>query len=117
MKYGLTEKELKLIKDVLASNSKVEKALLFGSRAMGTHSYNSDIDILLVGKELTLRDESQLMSQMEALNISYSVDLIREHTVTSEAVKEHVREFGVVIYERERAGRGGNVEGGWSEYE
>ncbi|MDG5816151.1 nucleotidyltransferase domain-containing protein [Chitinispirillales bacterium ANBcel5] len=115
MKYGLTEKELKLIKDVLASNSKVEKALLFGSRAMGTYSYNSDIDILLVGKELTLRDESQLMSQMEALNISYSVDLIRKHTVTSEAVKNHVREFGVVIYEREGAGRGGNVEEGRSE--
>jgi predicted nucleotidyltransferase len=37
MKYGLSDKQLQEIKEILASYESVEKAVLFGSRAIDTH--------------------------------------------------------------------------------
>lgn len=48
MKYNLPERVIKDI-TVLADKHGVEKVILFGSRARGTHSERSDIDIAVSG--------------------------------------------------------------------
>jgi predicted nucleotidyltransferase len=45
MKYGLSDKQLQEIKEILASYVSVEKAVLFGSRAIDTYKEASDVDI------------------------------------------------------------------------
>ena len=41
---------------ILSANERVERVVLFGSRAMQTNSPESDIDLVLIGKELTFSD-------------------------------------------------------------
>jgi predicted nucleotidyltransferase len=51
MKYGLSDKQLQEIKEILASYESVEKAVLFGSRAIDTYKEASDVDIAIKGKK------------------------------------------------------------------
>ncbi|MEH0007594.1 MAG: nucleotidyltransferase domain-containing protein [Flavobacteriales bacterium] len=44
MKYGLSEKQLREITDILSTYDEVTEATLFGSRAMDTYKEASDVD-------------------------------------------------------------------------
>jgi predicted nucleotidyltransferase len=51
MKYGLSDKQLQEIKEILASYESVDKAVLFGSRAIDTYKEASDVDIAIKGEQ------------------------------------------------------------------
>jgi len=96
--YGLKKSECVALRDVLAKSPGVDRVVLFGSRAMGTYSAASDIDLALYGDGLTLQDVAQLASDIEECNLPVEVDLIRYDTITSEPMKEHIAKFGKVFY-------------------
>jgi predicted nucleotidyltransferase len=90
---GLNDKTRHAILEVLNQHPKIERTLLFGSRAMGTFTHTSDIDLALYG-ELTLRDQARIVSEMEQLSIPYKVDLVRMKTVTSQELLDHIKQHG-----------------------
>ena len=53
MSDGLKAQHRTAIIATLAANNRVEQAVLFGSRAMGTNTVTSDVDIALFGQHLT----------------------------------------------------------------
>lgn len=91
---GLAEKHQKQIVKIISGCSHVESALLFGSRALGTHKPNSDIDIAIVGDEITTGDVASLLEQIESTTIPYKVDIVVMHKITSEALINHIRQYG-----------------------
>lgn len=54
-KFGLTARNRKIITDILAAYPEVERAIIYGSRARGSHQLGSDIDLTLQGESLTGR--------------------------------------------------------------
>lgn len=50
MTDGLKDAHREAIVAALAANARVERAVLFGSRATGTNNVASDVDIALFGK-------------------------------------------------------------------
>ena len=46
---GLTIHELDAIRSVIARHHNVQRAIVYGSRARGTHRHNFYVDIALVG--------------------------------------------------------------------
>jgi len=90
---GLSAKHRDLINKVLAKHSKVDRVVLFGSRAMGTFNATSDVDLALYG-DLSMKDQAKISLEMDELSIPYKVDLVRMNTVTSTALLEHIKEFG-----------------------
>ena len=50
MKHGLPEHVLQKIRAVFARYPQVERAILYGSRAKGSHKNGSDIDLTLCGR-------------------------------------------------------------------
>jgi predicted nucleotidyltransferase len=60
------------------------KIYLFGSRATGTNSPFSDIDIAIdAGKQLPITDIDEANSIMASLNIPYKVDIVDFHHISS----------------------------------
>jgi len=100
MKNALSQEELAQIRQVLQSVPVVEKAVLFGSRAVGTARPNSDVDIMLFGERLKLLDMMQVNSLLDDTTLPYKFDLIR-HDTTNAALLEHVRQYGEVVYDAE----------------
>ena len=61
---------------MLADEFAISKATLFGSRAAGTHSENSDIDLILeFNKPITLMVLASLKDRLEGL-LGLNVDII-----------------------------------------
>ena len=100
MSDGLKSKHRAAIIAKLADNERVERAVLFGSRAMGTNTVTSDVDIALFGPQLTLTDQATLAAACEDLPMAQSVDLLLHNTIDNQALIEHIRNHGVEWYRR-----------------
>ena len=89
-----------IITAILERHASVRKASLFGSRAMGTHSPSSDIDLALEGDRLTLEDLGRLAADFGESSLPVAVDLLRTDTISSEPLKAHIARHGAVLWER-----------------
>ena len=89
--YGLTAEELNQIVTVLRQ-AHVKKAILFGSRAKGTHKTGSDVDIAVFGDEKKI---AEILN--EETNLPYFFDVINMETITSQNLREHIRRVGKII--------------------
>jgi predicted nucleotidyltransferase len=97
METGLSEKSLQAIANVVYSNERVQEAKIFGSRAIGTFREGSDIDICLIGEELTLTDLNRISSELDELNIPEMIDLVNFRTIKSENLLKHIENFSIHI--------------------
>ena len=97
---GLSEKQLERIRNTIASCPRVDKALIFGSRAMGTYRNGSDIDIALDGEDLTLDDILRLHSSIDSLNLPYFVDIVDVKRIENPDLRDHIKRIGMLIYQR-----------------
>jgi len=85
---GLTQKEIKQIKDTL-NKIEVNKIILFGSRAKGTNQKASDVDLAIDGDEkkayYLLNEESPLPYFFDVLNLA---------KIKNQNLKEHIKRVG-----------------------
>ena len=100
MTDGLKAAYRAAIIDILAANERVERAVLFGSRAMETFTPASDVDIALFGDHLTLTDQASLAIAIDELPMAQRVDLLLHKTVDNDALREHIEQHGVEWYRR-----------------
>jgi predicted nucleotidyltransferase len=95
MTDGLKDKHRNAIIEILSSCSRVERVVLFGSRAMGTFTTTSDVDLALFGDELTLTDHANLAEAVDELSIAQQVDILLYKSIKNEKLLEHIKTHGV----------------------
>jgi len=94
---GLDERELKLIRDVLARHAEVTGAVLFGSRAKGTATPSSDVDLALEGINDPLQAEA-IAAELEELPLPYLFDVKALSTIRHRPQRDHIARVGVRIH-------------------
>jgi uncharacterized protein len=102
--YGLREKDMQFLQQAFERVSGLEQAVLYGSRARGTHRLGSDIDLALKGKTLTLRDILRFQANCDEHSPSLlRVDVVQYDTlggVGSAALRASIdRDGGVVVFD------------------
>jgi type I restriction enzyme S subunit len=100
MRFGLDDNILEQIIKVFEANPKVDKALVFGSRAKGNYRPDSDIDIAIKGQEVNFTDILRLSGKLDELNLPYKMDLLDYNTTEEPALVEHIDRVGVEVYSR-----------------
>ena len=95
---GLTEKEWEQIRTVFRAVPAIEKAVLFGSRAMGLARGNSDVDIMLYGEELTMGDVAHARALLEETTLPYQFDLILCDSMNTK-LRKHIEQYGKILIE------------------
>ena len=85
----------------LAANHRVERAVVFGSRATGTSTVSSDVDLVLFGDRLTLTDQPRLAAAMDEILMAQTVDLILYSSITNQTLQQHIKRQGVEWYARD----------------
>ena len=98
---GLGAATLTRIAKVLASFPQVEQAVLYGSRAMGRHKPGSDIDLTLVGPELTASLVGDIEQALDDLLLPYEIDLSAHHLLNHSELEAHIARVGVVVYRKQ----------------
>nr|WP_246203201.1 nucleotidyltransferase domain-containing protein [Vibrio aestuarianus] len=83
--------------DAVLSNPLVERAWVFGSRALGTFKESSDIDIALEGQSLTLNEIAMMLDTLDQSSLPYKVDLLIKHKITSPELLTHIEQHGLQI--------------------
>lgn len=73
---------------------KLNRVVLFGSRARGSHRDRSDVDLAVFGKNVA---EFQFMLEDEADSL-LSFDVVDMGTVVSQKLKQNIEREGVCLY-------------------
>ena len=100
MRYGLKEETIETIIAILSNEPRVEKVLLFGSRAKGTYKDGSDIDLCLEGANLDLSALSPLEEKLDDLLLPWKIDLVAFDLISNQEMRDHIRRVGIPLYER-----------------
>lgn len=100
MEFGLNHKIMQEIINILTSNPKVEKILLYGSRAKGNFKAGSDIDLALKGFDLNMQDLNNLYIKLDELYLPYSFDISIFEKLDNKDLIDHINRVGVVIYDK-----------------
>ncbi len=103
--HGLSAATVAHIAGVLARHAEVERAILFGSRAKGTHKPGSDIDLSLAGADLDWRTVGRIYDELDDLMLPHRFSLIVFDAKTDADVADHIRRVGIPIFEREPASK------------
>ncbi|WP_129595748.1 nucleotidyltransferase domain-containing protein [Anaerophilus nitritogenes] len=99
MKFGIPDKSMSLIIDTFLEIKEVEKAAIFGSRAMGNYKKGSDVDIVIYGKLITPEIVNQISIELnEKLPLPYYFDIIHYEFLKHEGLKRHIDKFAKNIY-------------------
>ncbi len=96
---GISEIQWEQIFNVLRQHPSMTRAILFGSRAMGTYSPSSDIDLALVGVEDELKAAS-IASELEELPLPYKFDVLALSAIEFQPLLEHIERVGLSVYLR-----------------
>jgi len=98
--YGLKDHHIAAIRSVFQAFPQIEKAILYGSRALGTYRHGSDIDLVLLGPQLDLTLLHRIEIELDELLLAYKIDLAIFHHIQNPELLEHIRRAGVVFYEK-----------------
>ncbi|NEP17777.1 MAG: nucleotidyltransferase domain-containing protein [Leptolyngbya sp. SIO4C1] len=101
LQFGLKKSTIQKIVDVLRQYSTVERAVLYGSRAKGNYHRGSDIDLTLVGEDISYQQLARIENQLDDLLLPYLFDLSIFSHIEDPAMIDHIERVGIVFYNRE----------------
>lgn len=95
---GLDIADIEAIQAVFANYPEVEKALLYGSRAMNRFKPESDIDLSLIGDKIDSSVLSSIEFDLDDLMLPYKFDISIYHKITNPYFTDHINRVGVDFY-------------------
>ena len=95
MKYNLPDRILRELSS-FAQKYSVTKIILFGSRARGSNTERSDIDIAVYGGDF----DNFYWDVKEKIHSLLMFDIVQADGSISDELKQEIEKDGVVIYEK-----------------
>ena len=98
--YGLSDIVIADICSVLEKHANIEKAVIFGSRAKGNYGEGSDIDLAIVGNDISFNQLMDINIQIEDLGLLYKVDVIDYNKNIGTPIGDNINRVGLLFYEK-----------------
>jgi len=105
MRFGLDQVLLDKFCAVFEQYSSIDKVIIYGSRAKGSYRKGSDIDLTLLGPEITFETLSAVIIALDVLNTPYLVDVSLFSELHSLHLEEHILRVGQVFYQKDTSSR------------
>ncbi|RME91799.1 MAG: nucleotidyltransferase domain-containing protein [Candidatus Hydrogenedentota bacterium] len=100
MKYGLSNETIGKIQQVLRQHPEVTHAILYGSRAKGNFKNGSDIDLTLLGENISRSILGKIIEELDDLLLPYKIDLSIFSQIQDKDVRDHIERVGILFYEK-----------------
>ena len=101
MMYGLSDRDIQTLFEILVKYPEVEEVHVFGSRAKGNFHKGSDIDLVIMNKDVSAKLIQRLLSDFKESTLPYFVDVINYQTTKHSQLKEHIDKVGRLLYRKE----------------
>lgn len=96
-RFGLIDRYVQTIRDIVYNNPAVKQAVVFGSRAKGNYRSGSDVDIALYGN-LSHSDAGHIQYRLnEETKIPLFFDVVVYNLLENQSIKEHIDRVGLPI--------------------
>ena len=89
-------------KGLLGEGQLWEEVIIYGSRAKGNYREGSDIDITLIGKDLTEAIRCKISLEIDDLNTPYLFDISVFENLHSSDLEEYIVRVGQVFYSKKQ---------------
>ena len=96
--FGLSEQIVDSLRQVFARYPKVDKALIYGSRATGSHRPHSDIDIAVMAPSMDNSEFARLWNDLDDLPIVFRLDVLHFERAGNPQLRQNILEKAVVLY-------------------
>jgi predicted nucleotidyltransferase len=97
-RFGLKPAVIDKLLQVFQRHPKVEKVLIYGSRAMENYRPGSDIDLSLKGKQLQWNDLQSIELEIDELLLPYKIDLSLYDQIDYKELIDHIDRWGAKFY-------------------
>jgi predicted nucleotidyltransferase len=99
--FGLLDRDIEYISEAISKFQTIEKAIIFGSRAMGNYKKGSDVDIVIFGEHITKEVLFMLDDYLnEIYPLPYFFDLLHYENISNANLKKHIDDEGKIVFER-----------------
>ena len=99
--FGLDIDTLRDLNTCFAHFPQIDKVLIYGSRAKGNYKKGSDIDISLIGKDLSLKNTIySLQDKLDDLYLPYNFDISNFSELNNQDFIEHILRVGKTLYQK-----------------
>ena len=98
METGLSPKTIQALAGVFRQFQQIDKVMLYGSRAIGTHKPGSDIDLALVGKDLSTDLLATIAVMLDDLLLPYTLDLTIYAFIDNSDLRAQIDRVGVELF-------------------
>jgi len=100
LEIRISETNLEEIRDFAMKYPTIEKIVLYGSRAKGNFRPGSDLDMVLIGDELKLKDQLSFWGDLDDSYQPYLFDVAILSHIKNESLLDHIQRVGKVIYKK-----------------
>ncbi len=100
--FGLSQATMQKLVHIFSTQQKVQRVVIYGSRAKGNYREGSDIDLVLDAPDISFLEKLNLNTAISESNIPYLVDLSVLHELKHPGLLDHIERIGQVFYSRSR---------------
>lgn len=97
---GLSPPLLARIRAVLGRYPEVQRAVIYGSRAKGSFSPGSDIDLAVFAPQMSPTRFAALWSELEGLPLVFTLDVVHWDTLGNAGLKQRIVDEGIELVPR-----------------
>jgi len=101
--FGLKSEYLDLMSSVFSRFPEIDSVKIYGSRAIGTHRENSDIDLAVVGTKVHLQLLNKIANLLDDILMPWKIDLSILHHIQHIELLDHIKRNGKLLYNKEQA--------------
>ena len=98
MKYGLRDETIDNINRVFEKYHKIQKVIIYGSRAKGNYKNGSDIDLTLIGEDINIQDLNRIYIDLDELYLPYMFDISIYKNLENIDLIDHINRVGCDFY-------------------
>lgn len=98
---GLTAEYNAEIAAIMARHPEIERVVLYGSRAKGTHTDRSDIDLALMGSSIDHQTLGDIKIDLDESDVPLPIDVLIFAMLDNQDLKAHIDRVGLTIYRKD----------------
>lgn len=100
---NLPDRFFRELMDYCSNNKKIEKVILFGSRARGDHRIQSDIDLAFYTADMTHSEQNLIEYRIQEIPTYLKIDVLFMDRLTKKNLIWNIEKEGVILYEQGKA--------------
>lgn len=97
---GLSSDQNNVVKAIFANYPEIEEAILYGSRAKGTHRNSSDVDLTLLGGNISHATLLGVLGALDDSSLPFIFDVSIYNKIDNRDLKDHIDRVGLSVYKR-----------------